>query len=256
MNKKSLIISSVSIVLLSSALFVSANHSWGTYHWARTQNPFTLKLGDNVSINWDSYLSNASLDWSQSDVLDTAVVAGQARTNCRATAGKIEVCNKKYGNNGWLGLAQIWVSGDHITQATTKLNDTYFNTPTYNTPGWKSLVMCQEIGHNFGLDHQDEDFNNSPIIPHTCMDYFTPDANEIVHPNQHNYDQLSTIYSHLDSNTTIKSSDPKARNGEINLEDPSEWGKAISQDTKGRDNEFEKDLGNGKKLITHVFWVK
>ena len=26
-----------------------ANHSWGGYHWARTSNPFTVKLGDNVS---------------------------------------------------------------------------------------------------------------------------------------------------------------------------------------------------------------
>jgi hypothetical protein len=27
----------------------------GNYHWARTSNPFTLKLGDNVSSAWDSY---------------------------------------------------------------------------------------------------------------------------------------------------------------------------------------------------------
>lgn len=24
-------------------------HAWGTYHWARTANPFALKLGDNVT---------------------------------------------------------------------------------------------------------------------------------------------------------------------------------------------------------------
>jgi len=27
----------------------SATHSWGGYHWARTANPFTIKLGNNVS---------------------------------------------------------------------------------------------------------------------------------------------------------------------------------------------------------------
>ena len=27
----------------------SANHAWGNYHWARTSNPFTIKLGDNLS---------------------------------------------------------------------------------------------------------------------------------------------------------------------------------------------------------------
>ncbi len=29
--------------------------------------------------------------------------------------------------------------------------------------------MCQEIGHDFGLDHQDENFNNPNLG--TCMDY-------------------------------------------------------------------------------------
>src|SRR6266540_1791449 len=53
-----------------------ANHSWGGYHWARTSNPFTVKLGDNVSSTWDSALSTASSDWSKSTVLDTTVVAG------------------------------------------------------------------------------------------------------------------------------------------------------------------------------------
>ena len=33
----------------------SASHSCGNYHWARTANPFTLKLGDNVSSAWDSW---------------------------------------------------------------------------------------------------------------------------------------------------------------------------------------------------------
>ena len=27
---------------------VLGTHSWGGYHWARTSNPFTLKVGDNV----------------------------------------------------------------------------------------------------------------------------------------------------------------------------------------------------------------
>ena len=57
----------------------------------------------------------------------------------------------------------------HITQAITKLNDTYFNTAAYNTPAWRRLVTCQEIAHNFGLDHQDEAFDNPNLG--LCMDY-------------------------------------------------------------------------------------
>ena len=77
---------------------------------------------------------------------------------------------------------------------------TDFNTPTYNTPAWRQMVTCQEIGHTFGLDHQDENFNNPNLG--TCMDY-TSNPSTNMHPNQHDYDQLVTIYSHLDSTTTV-----------------------------------------------------
>ncbi|HEX6871286.1 MAG TPA: hypothetical protein VF163_09340, partial [Micromonosporaceae bacterium] len=147
-----------------------ANHSWGGYHWARTSNPFTLKLGDNVTSAWDSHLNTASNQWTQSTVLNTTVVAGSANPkNCKATTGMVQVCNNTYGNNGWLGIAGISVSGSHITAGYVKVNDTYFNTAQYNTPSWRILVMCQEVGHTFGLDHQDENFNNANLG--TCMDY-------------------------------------------------------------------------------------
>ncbi len=43
-----------------------ANHSWGTYHWARTSNPFTLKVGNNVNSNWTSQFNTAVSDWNAS----------------------------------------------------------------------------------------------------------------------------------------------------------------------------------------------
>src|SRR3989337_164385 len=58
-------------MLAAFPLSAGASHSWGNYHWARTSNPFTLKLGDNVTSVWDSYLAEASSDWSQSSVLNT-----------------------------------------------------------------------------------------------------------------------------------------------------------------------------------------
>ena len=248
------------IVILASALFVAggtfvyANHSWGGYHWARKSNPFTLKLGYNVSTAWDGYLAEASSDWSKSSVLNTTVVAGGTDAKrCRATTGRVEVCSRSYGFNGWLGVASIRVSGSHIIQGTVKVNDSYFDTPTYNTTGWRSLVMCQEIGHTLGLGHQDENFNNPPITPHTCMDYFVPDTNEVVHPNQHDYDQLVTIYSHLDSTTTVGLIVDKPGNGKNG--DTAEWGKSIKEDAKGRTSLYERDLGNGQKLFTFVFWA-
>src|SRR5262245_64679044 len=97
------------LAVLALALFpasADANHSWGGYHWARTANPFTIKLGDNVSGLWDGMLVTASKDWSQSNVLDTTIVPGGARPrNCRPTSGRVAVYNDRYGNTGWICVA-------------------------------------------------------------------------------------------------------------------------------------------------------
>ncbi len=252
MLKKSIFISSIFLFVALLISTAQANHSWGSYHWARTANPLNLKLGDNVTSAWDAYLNTASNDWSQSDVLNTSVVAGASKGNCQPTKGRIEVCNKTYGNNGWLGIAQIWASGNHITQGTTKLNDTYFNTVIYNTPAWKQMVVCQEVGHTFGLDHQDEIFDNPNLG--TCMDY-TNNPSTNMHPNAHDYEELGIIYAHLDS-TNTSSSKIVNGNAQVDLDNPSAWGKAISQSQDKKTAVFEKDLGGGEKLFTFVVWAQ
>lgn len=255
--QRKVLIGGASLLIIGGLVAVAgANHSWGGYHWARTANPFTLKLGDNVSSAWDSYLATTSGDWSLSSVLDTLVVVGSSNPkNCKPVSGRVEVCSSKYGFNGWLGVAGIWVSGGHITQGYVKVNDTYFNTAKYNTPAWRNLVMCQEVGHTFGLDHQDEDFNNTPIG--TCMDYSAdPTLNQ--HPNQHDYDMLETIYAHLDTTTTLKSEIlPKGNRGsDFDHSDPKEWGKEIRKSKDGRASLHERDFGGGHKVFTFVFWAK
>lgn len=244
-------------VVLSAvfAIVAYADHSWGTYHWARTSNPFNLKLGDNVSGVWDTHLPITSSDWSASSVLDTTIVAGQTNPKpCRAVYGKVQVCNSTYGNTGWLGVAQIWISGSHIVQGVTKLNDTYFNTPTYNTPAWRNLVMCQEVGHTLGLDHQDEIFGNPNLG--TCMDYTSnpsgPPSNE--HPNAHDYAQLETIYAHLDSTTTVSQTLSNGR-ANVDFDEPGEWGRVVRKSGDGRNSLYERDLGKGHKVFTFVIWA-
>jgi hypothetical protein len=264
------------VALVAYSPAAQANHSWSGYHWARTANPFTLALGDNVSTAWDSYLGDASSDWSQSTVMDTTIVTGGVTNpkNCRPTSGRVEVCNARYGNNGWLGLAQIWVSGKHITQGVTKMNDTYFGTnSTYNTPAWRHLVMCQEVGHTFGLDHQDENFDNANLG--TCMDYTSnplgPPDNE--HPNQGDYDELLCVYDpayagktlsttthsctgsgHLDSTTTVGSPSAAsplpaaASQGAFNSQ--ADWGRKIRD--SGKLELWVRTFGSGAKVVTWV----
>ena len=220
----------------------SASHSWGNYHWARTSNPFTVPVGDNVTntaySNWEGALGEASIDWTKSVVLDSPDVAG-AVTNpkrCSATDGRIEVCNARYGYNGWLGLAQIWTSGSHIVKATAKMNDSYFDSTRYSYDAERH-VMCQEVGHGYGLGHQDE----SGADLNTCMDY--ADALDNPHPNAHDYEQLGAIYnSHVDSTSTVASTS-------------AESGRVIHREDRLRSSYIVEDLGDGFRLHTFVYWA-
>lgn len=223
-----------------AAIPAGASHSWGDYHWARTGNPFTLKVIDSVTSSWDGDLDAVEGDWSKSTVLDLAEEAGaddnSTRKRCKGVSGKIHACDAAYGFNGWLGVAQIWVSGGHILKAVAKVNDSYFSTSTYNNANAKRHVLCQEVGHTFGLGHQ---------TAVSCMD----DRNGLfdgayVSPNQHDYDQLVTIYgSHTDSSSTVSSAtttSPTPGNG-----------KGVQVD----DSLYVEELGNGVRLYTWVYWV-
>jgi hypothetical protein len=261
LTSRSLIVGLLTTMGLTA--YVSANHAWGDYHWARTSNPFTLQVIDSVTPAWDAYLDEALADWTASSVLDLTKTSGNSgvlsRWLCSPASGRIKACNYTYGNNGWLGIAQVWVDGSHITQATTKLNDTYFNTPAYNAPEWRRLVTCQEIAHGFGLDHQDEDFSNPNLG--TCMDYTDnpagPPSNE--HPDGHDYAELEIIYEHLDSTSTannnrLPSLMPPAM-GQIDFAGPDQWGRLVASIANGRVQLYQLDFGGGHQVLTHVIWA-
>jgi hypothetical protein len=183
-----------------------ANHAWSKYHWARTASPFGVTLADNTKsdrvVNWSSMLSTASSAWNDSSgpstVLITSTGTGDAGPGCGAQLGKVEVCSGDYGDNGWLGLAQIWIyrGGKHIAQGVVQLNDWYFkssSTYAYNNAPEQQHVVCQEVGHTFGLDHQSEDGSSLD----TCMDYWhntgSSDSRSTT-PNAGDFGELSCIY--------------------------------------------------------------
>ena len=104
------------------------------------------------------------------------------------------------------------------------------------------------------------------------MDYSNDPTNQGT-PNQHDYDQLVTIYSHLDATTTIGASVPsngRFSNGsgsgnaggqdeaDLDSVDPdnqASWGMP-EPSSHGRANVFVREMGNGRKVITHVFWAE
>lgn len=163
-------------IVFCASLTANASHSWNDYHWARTTSSFTLQTLDSTvsngsNMNWPSLLRTAASQWSQSNKLDLAVSpyanSSRDRRKCAAVAGKIRVCNMTYGNNGWLGLASINLDSQrHITRGVAKMNDSY--AWYYNSePSEAPHVMCQEVGHLFGLGHTSEDGSSQQ----TCMDY-------------------------------------------------------------------------------------
>ena len=185
------------IAVAAMTVPAQANHSWGGYHWSRS-GAVTVPLISSVTTSWSGNLTVAKNDWNASPYIESGVVAGSTtastRSSCPMPSGQIRVCNYTYGNNGWAGLASINLSsGTHISTGSVKLNDTYESgAPAAERQG----VMCQEIGHTYGLDHQDENFNNPNLG--TCMDY-TNNWSTNQHPNSHDYSQLATIYSHSDT---------------------------------------------------------
>lgn len=274
------------VAVASLAAVAYANHSWGNYHWDlstadTTSNP--LDIGDNLSTTaWNSSLMGASVDWNNS-VLINEVVAGASNSNCDPTLGRVEVCNGEYGDNGWLGIAQIWTyrgkNRDHIAQGVVKVNDTYFNRPAYDTQAWRNFVMCQEVGHTFGLAHQDETFDDQNLG--SCMDY-TDDPDGTIknqldnqHPNQHDFDELAEIYAHLNGTSGGGGGDdgdgsdggkpdkcdpwPSCKkNGDlpsaVTQNGPAQWGTAVAQDALGRNSRFVRN-SNGYEITTHVLWT-
>jgi len=253
-RKKSTILKIAAFATVAGLLAtpVVASHSWNGYHWLRTTTQISPPVGDNVTATWDGYLQTAVSDWNQSTVIESPLVAGStAPRTCKPKAGTIQVCNAAYGQTGWLGIASIWLSGGHISQGTTKLNDTYYAMAQYNTPSWRAAVTCQELGHDYGLAHQDEDFSTDAT--NSCMEYTSwPEGNE--HPDQHDYDQLLEIYDHFESGSQAAASRSVPSQAAIGnaLKD---FGRVIGTDKQGHWNKFERDLGNGVKVITHVTWL-
>lgn len=190
-------------VALAAAMLVGflatpaqATHSWNGYHWARSGEA-RLTILSSVTSGWSNALSVANSDWNRSAYLQNTIVASSntstARQQCAFPTNAIRVCNYTYGNTGWSGLASIRVSGSHIITGTAKMNDTFLASAS---SAKRQGVMCQEVGHDFGLAHQDENFTNPNLG--TCMDY-TNDWSTNQHPNTHDYNQLAIQYGHNDA---------------------------------------------------------
>ena len=265
MNRKLLAAGVVSLAIVGLSGPANADHSWSTYHWKTANGIATPLVVDNTSSDWKPRIEIAVADWNKSPHIESDLNSSGTNTSrrCSMTEGTIQVCNGAYGFNGWLGIASISVSGGHIIAGSTRLNDSYFALSQYNGSdgeSWKQLVACQEIGHDYGLGHQNEDFDTD--LTTSCMEYTSaPSGNE--GPDAHDYQQLVTIYGgHSEGGSTGgnggNTGGPGKGGGKklgIEVGDTrAEWGRAVGFDAHGRANVFEQVI-RGYTVITHVTWA-
>ena len=301
-------ISAATMLITASSIFAanpaSAATQWGSYQWSSApQNLLVYKnlVTSATGTNWSTFVDRAAGGWTRAPVSITTITETQGvdRRKCPAQTGTVEVCNNTYGQNGWLGIAQIWTSGNFIVRGTVKLNDTYFNMAAYSSSGWKNLVTCQEVGHTIGLSHDDTTFGNTNFG--TCMDYTSyPDnpgqyfdftaglrpTTDNWSPNGNDYALLSCMYASPGVGCATKTSfgnpprvaasvptggGPTLHSGPTDFgiripgqvpasevdpgNTPAEWGKVVALTHDGRGRVYERTVGEGRKIITEVFWA-
>lgn len=266
--------------------------SWSDYHWLPDFTsggaPVTLDLHGSFSSAthdlWTGILQLPLNDWNTKSLgtlsLNAVLPGNNDPKKCPPTVGRIEVCSERFGGR-WVGQAQVWASGVHITQATVKLNDHFLagaeGSSIYTTADYRRMVLCHEVGHAAGgMGHPDTDFYNPN--KGTCMDYTAyptgnPPGTDMSNLLPHDHDgQMIWNYAnvfHSGESTggggndppTCPGRKPNCANlpppamGQINFETPDQWGKLVSSSPDGLGQVFELDFGGGHRVITFVIWA-
>ena len=183
--RRSLIVAFVSLVgLLAIATVASADHAWSTYHFP----------GDNLNPTVVDKTSSSLYDVT-AGVQEWAALGTPIQPQI-TTAKKGDITVTEAFNRSWLGLARIFIDGDHITKGEVKLNTKLLD--DYPIAAAEH-VLCQEIGHVLGLDHnRNGGQGGSP--DDTCMnDQVNLFTTQYISPNSHDTDQLNATYNHADA---------------------------------------------------------
>lgn len=225
----------------------SASHQWSKYHWEKKGvTTLNLDIAGNHTVtiaDWPTLFGNVINSWNLYGGQYFSVSAVPPQT------GKIESFNDNYGDIGWLGLASIAVKrgrSGHIVVGTSKVNDFYITLANYygfDEPVEWEHVLCQEIGHTFGLHH-----NRNGAIggepDDTCMNDEQRPLN-FPTPNIHDEEQLDIMYLEDHGDSTSGGGKPDKCN-------PKKGCAAVAHAIWAESFESEQDMFNSADLVVRA----
>lgn len=296
-NLSKAILAGTACAATAAVAIAGTGHQWGDFLWDYTyvegqQKQVSLDIQYRFSAEsgstWLPYYQAALGDWENNDrspiaITDKGEYAGTTSAACDHIAGEILVCADRYGTGeGWVGIAEIDLSGNNILWATAKFNDSFYAPDsiyagTYNTPDQRQFVACHEIGHTWGLGHLDTAFYNKN--QGSCMDYTAdPDGDgrrskDNRYPGTQDWDVLnsSTMYG-TESGGKKGGGGGGGRGGPPNRLDPfafrtvdnggapapamGRFGQIVGYDDLGRPNAYVRFMPNGHERRIFVTWAK
>jgi uncharacterized protein DUF4953 len=178
-------------LLLAWAAPAQAHHSWSHYHWVAPVYPIHLGFVDSTSkgLREQNVLPTVLHEWSAAGPLELSSTPGdngvKIRHNCPIPAGKVRICDANFGP-GEFGHTDLNLDGDRILGARILVNNYWGTNRSY-----RRFVVCHEVGHSLGLDHQSGGSNS-------CLAGGK-------HPDEHDFEMLRQIYP--------RASDPPADEG-------------------------------------------
>ncbi len=170
------------VAILSMQTAAVASHSLirggnAALHWDRSGTALAqVYYVDHTGSRWP--VARNVYDWNASNR-----VKSYYETTCPNSSVHCVHVRTYDSNDGNIGYTHIeWDSNGHFVDGGVWIRLNNYPSTTFTA---RDHTACQELGHALGLDHQYSD--------NTCMNDNRLDT---VDPNQHDYDQLASVYDH------------------------------------------------------------